>query len=105
LASQIQLQPFWTFHEFPGDADAAEGVADLGVIRRLMADGERGRNRIVRGGVEIDRHPRRQGVIGAPAAPGKAGPVLHRDRVGLRGMPQREVRQIPLQERHPLKWP
>ena len=60
MASQIQLQPFWTFHEFPGDADAAEGVADLGVIRRLMADGERGRDRdrVVSGAV--DGHPRRQ---------------------------------------------
>ena len=53
-------------------------MADLPEIRRLMADGERGRDRVVRGGVDVDRHPRRQRVIGALVAPDEAGPVLHR---------------------------
>lgn len=68
-----------------------------------MADGERGRDRVVRGSVDVDRHPRRQGVIGAPTAPDDAGPVLHRSRVRFGSMPQREVRQIPLQGRQLLR--
>lgn len=36
-----------------------------------MADPERGRDRVRRGGVDVDRHPRRQRVIGAPVAPGE----------------------------------
>lgn len=72
-------------------------MADLPEIRRLVADGERGRDRVVRGGVDVDRHPRRQRVIGAPVAPGEAGPVLHRGSVSFGSMPQRELRQIPLQ--------
>ena len=54
-----------------------------------MADPERGRDRVRRGGVDVDRHPRRQRVIGAPVAPEKAGPVLHRGRAGFGSMPQR----------------
>jgi hypothetical protein len=38
-------------------------------------------------------------VIGAPVAPGEAGPVLHRGGVRFGSMPQRELRQIPLQGR------
>ncbi len=51
-----------------------------------MADGVRRRDRVVRGGVDVDRHPRRQRVIGAPVAPDDAGPVLHRGRLGFGGM-------------------
>lgn len=68
-----------------------------------MADPERGRDRVRRGGVDVDRHPRRDSVIGAPVAPEKAVPVLHRGRVGFGSMPQRELRQIPLQRRHLLR--
>ena len=103
LGSNPDLWPFFAFHELPGRSSAAEGVADLPEIRRLVADGERGRDRVVRGGVDVDRHPRRQRVIGAPVAPEDAGPVLHRGCVGLRGMPQHERRQIPLQGRHLLR--
>lgn len=41
----------------------------LGEVRGLMADPERGRDRVRRGGVDVDRHPRRQRVIGAAVAP------------------------------------
>ena len=42
-------------------------------VRGLMADPERGRDRVRRGGVDVDRHPRRQRVIGVAAAPAEAG--------------------------------
>ena len=61
-------------------------MASLDEARGLMADGVRRRDRVVRGGVDVDRHPRRQRVIGAPVAPDDAGPVLHRGRVGFGGM-------------------
>ena len=64
---------------------------NLGEVRGLMADPERGRDRVRRGGVDVDRHPRRQRVIGAAMAPRKAGPVLHRGRVRFGSMPQREL--------------
>lgn len=103
LGSNPDLWPFFAFHELPGRSRAAEGVADLPEIRRLVADGERGRDRVVRGGVEVDRHPRRQRVIGAPVAPDDAGPILHRGCVRFGSMPQREFRQIPLQGRQLLR--
>jgi len=62
LGSNPDLWPLFAFHEFPGLTGAAEGVADLPEIRRLVADGERGRDRVVRGGVEVDGQPRRQRV-------------------------------------------
>ena len=65
-------------------------MVHLGEVRGLMADPERGRDRVRRGGVDVDRHPRRQRVIGAPVAPGEAGPVLHRGRVRFGSIPRRE---------------
>ena len=60
MAPKIQLQPCWIFLEFRGAINAAEGMEDLGELRGLMADGERGRDRdrVVSGAV--DGHPRRQ---------------------------------------------
>jgi len=43
-----------------------------------MADSERGRDRVRRGGANIDRHLCRQRVIAASLAPEDGGPVLHR---------------------------
>ncbi len=62
LGSNPDLRRFFAFHELPSRSGAAEGVADLPEIRRLVADGERGRDRVVRGGVEVDGQPRRQRV-------------------------------------------
>lgn len=79
--SNLHLRTLFAADQPPGRAEAAEGVVHWSEVRGLMADPERGRDRVRRGGVDVDRHPRRQRVIGAPVAPEKAGPVLHRDRV------------------------
>ena len=57
--SNPDVRPLLAFHELPGGAGAAEGVVHWGEVWGLMADPERGRDRVRRGGVDVDRHPRR----------------------------------------------
>lgn len=72
MASNLDLRLFFALHELPSGAGVVEGVVHWGKVRGLMADPERGRDRVRRGGVDVDRHPRRQRVIGAPVVPGEA---------------------------------
>lgn len=62
LGSNLDLRLFFAFHELPGGAGAAEGVVHWGEVRGLMADPERGRDRVRRGGVDVcvDCHCRGQ---------------------------------------------
>lgn len=65
----------------PCGALAAEGVADLGEVRGLVADVKDGGDRVGGLGLDVEGHAGGEGVGGAAMAPGERGPVLHRGRV------------------------